>query len=159
MTKIERSAGATSPAVGAAILGIGLAGLTEGIVLHQVLRWHNFVSAQVPPQTLAALQTNVFWDGVFHLAVTAVVVVGALLVYRASRRGGAAGRSVVGLLLVGWGVFHVVDHLVFHELLRLHDIRQGVANPQLYNWGYFALGVAIAAIGILTAKRAGGRSA
>jgi uncharacterized membrane protein len=107
---------------GAFLLGLGLGGLADGILFHQVLQWHNLVAEPLPPDTLEALRTNVFWDGVFH----------------------------------------VVDQLLFHELLDLHDIRMGVPTPGLYNRSYGASGVLLIALGwwVLrgTREARGGRS-
>lgn len=61
---------------GSLVLGFGLGGLADGIVLHQVLQWHNLVSTQVSNETLGGLQANLFWDGVFHLSTTVLLVAG-----------------------------------------------------------------------------------
>ena len=135
---------------GALIFGFGLGGLADGIVLHQVLQWHNLVSAQVANETLGGLRTNVFWDGVFHLSVTALLIVGVALLWSAwtqNRHATGNGSALIGLTLIGWGAFHVVDQLLFHEALNLHDIRQDTAYTALYNWGYFALGLVLTALG------------
>jgi uncharacterized membrane protein len=139
------------------VLGFGLGGLVDGIVLHQVLQWHNLVSGQVANTTLAGLRTNLFWDGVFHLTTTALVVAGFLALWRAwqgPRHAGGDLRALLGLVLVGWGAFHVVDQFVFHLLLGLHDIRDDAPNVGLYNWGFFAVGVALAGLGTLLWRRA-----
>lgn len=135
---------------GSLVLGFGLGGLADGIVLHQVLQWHNLTSGQVSNDTFDGLQTNVFWDGVFHMGTTVVLLVGLFLLWRAWQRPDhltGNGSALIGLLLVGWGTFHVVDQLVFHELLGLHAIREGVADVALYNWGFFAIGLLLAAAG------------
>jgi uncharacterized membrane protein len=136
--------------VGALTFGFGLGGLADGIVLHQVLQWHNLVTSRVPRDSQAALETNLFWDGVFHLSTTIVLVVGVVLLWRGwERQDRATGNlaALAGLTLLGWGAFHGVDQLVFHELLGLHDIREGVENPGLYNWGFFAIGLVLAGLG------------
>jgi uncharacterized membrane protein len=140
---------------GATLFGVGLGGLTDGIVLHQVLQWHHLVEAQVPVDGLDALRTNVFWDGVFHVATTLTLVIGFVLLHRAWSkpvRTAGDGRALLGWVLIGWGAFHIVDQIVFHELLGLHDIRMGVENPGLYNWGFFAVGVALIALGSLLVR-------
>ncbi|MFA9446556.1 DUF2243 domain-containing protein [Egicoccus sp. AB-alg6-2] len=147
-----------SVVLGASTFGFGLGGLTDGIVLHQLLQWHHLVSARVPPDDRAALEANLFWDGVFHLSTTVVLVIGVVVLWRGWERRDRATADLAGLAgltLIGWGAFHVVDQLVFHELLGLHDIRQGAANPGIYNWSYFAIGLLLAALGWLVLRRWG----
>ena len=51
------------------VLGIGLGGFVDGILLHQIMHWHNMGSSVVPPTTLETLKLNMRWDGLFHAAV------------------------------------------------------------------------------------------
>ncbi|HVD54553.1 MAG TPA: DUF2243 domain-containing protein, partial [Propionibacteriaceae bacterium] len=44
------------------LLGIGLGAFVDGIVLHQLLRWHHLLSSR--PGT--SLTANLIADGVFH---------------------------------------------------------------------------------------------
>lgn len=135
---------------GALAFGFGLGGLADGILLHQVLQWHNFLTARVPADSLEALERNLFWDGVFHVSTTVVLVVAVVLLWRGwEREGRATGNfaALAGLTLIGWGAFHLVDQVVFHELLGLHDIRQDATNVAIYNWGYAAIGLVLAALG------------
>lgn len=141
---------------GALLLGVGLGGLADGIVFHQVLQWHNLVANPVPPDTLAALRTNVLWDGLFHVATTLTLTVGLVLLQRSWGRGERAageGRLVLGWGAIGWGAFNVTDQIVLHELLDLHDIRMGVPNPGTYNWSYGASGLLLLALGIWALHR------
>jgi uncharacterized membrane protein len=64
-------------------------------------------------------------------------------------------RTLVRLALVGWGTFHLVDQVLFHLLLDLHDIPEGVDSPELGNWSFFAAGLALAAAGWLLVRRGG----
>jgi uncharacterized membrane protein len=52
------------------LLGIGLGGFVDGIVLHQILQWHHMLSSEGshPTTTVAGLETNTLWDGLFHAA-------------------------------------------------------------------------------------------
>lgn len=135
----------------ALVVGFGLGAMLDGIVLHQVLQWHHLVSNFPSAEGLAGLEHNTFWDGVFHLAAWAVVVVGVLWLWTAragSRRRGL--RALVGSLLMGWGAFNVVDQVVFHLLLNAHHIRM-VENYWVYDWAYTGLGVMLIVIGWLSA--------
>ena len=145
--------------VGSSLLGFGLGGMMDGIVLHLVLQWHHLVSSRVPSGALEGLRTNVFWDGVFHFATAVVMLAGFALLWRAWRhppRGGRLGE-LLGIVLIGWGAFQVVDQLVFHLLFGLHDIREAVEHPGLYNWGYFTLGLLLAAAGLIALRRSAAR--
>jgi uncharacterized membrane protein len=120
------------------VFGFGIGGLADGIVLHQVLQWHHLISDGTTTRTVEGLEANTLADGLFHLATLLVVVVGTALLWRAAP---GRGREVVGGTLVGWGVFNLVDEVVFHLLLDLHHIRMVE--------GYLAYDLAFAGIGVL----------
>jgi uncharacterized membrane protein len=109
----------------AILLGVGLGGFFDGIVLHQILQWHHMVSTPVPPDTLANLELNTVGDGLFHALTWIVTVVGVLLLLVAERPARHARRRFVGGLLIGWGGFNLVEGLVDHHLLNLHHVRPG----------------------------------
>ena len=67
-------------------LGIGLGGFVDGILLHQILQWHNMGSAVLPPVTMEAMRRNMAWDGLFHLAVWLVTLTGAFWLLADARR-------------------------------------------------------------------------
>ena len=109
-------------------------------------------------QTLDGLQRNLFWDGVFHAATATVTAMGLMVLSYArgpDRRLPSPMRTLVGLALVGWGTFHIVDQVLFHLLLDLHDIPEGVGSPALGNWSFSAAGLALAAAGWLLLRRGG----
>ncbi|HET7864357.1 MAG TPA: DUF2243 domain-containing protein, partial [Burkholderiaceae bacterium] len=92
------------------LLGVGLGGLLDGIVLHQVLQWHSMLSQRVPLRSLEALRLNMFWDGAFHAATWLVTVRGVVRLVQVLRMQPQAGRGrlVAGDALLGWGSFNVV---------------------------------------------------
>ena len=48
--------------VASTLLGLGLGGFVDGILLHQILQWHHMLSsAGVPPDNLANLEINTLW--------------------------------------------------------------------------------------------------
>jgi uncharacterized membrane protein len=147
--------GTRSPAVVPAfVTGFGLGAFIDGIVLHQLLQWHHLVSAYTPADDLAGLEHNTFWDGIFHIAAWWLVLGGVLWLWHRRRATPTLPLGgLVGLLLIGWGVFNVVDQFVFHMALGAHHIRM-VDNYQVYDWGFTALGVALAALGWLLLRRA-----
>lgn len=109
----------------ALLLGIGLGGFVDGILLHQILHWHMMLSSRVPPIDLGAMQLNMRWDGLFHAAVWLATLAGVARLWAAARTGGAlpSGRWFTGWLLLGWGLFNLVEGVINHHLLDLHHVR------------------------------------
>jgi uncharacterized membrane protein len=71
--------------VPALLLGIGLGGFVDGIVLHQLLQWHHLLTAtgDHPVDTVRGLEQNTVADGLFHVLAWLFVVVGTSLAVRA----------------------------------------------------------------------------
>jgi uncharacterized membrane protein len=134
MDRVSRRAGLT--------LGIGLGGFLDGILLHQIVQWHNMGSAVVPPVTMDAMRRNMTWDGFFHLAVWAVTLVGVCWLLTDARRGAAlpTPRAFTGQLLLGWGGFNLVEGLIDHHILDLHHVRDLPAHVPAYDWLFLGLG-------------------
>lgn len=131
------------------VLGFGLGGFFDGVVLHQVLQWHHLASSRIPVDTVAGLELNTFYDGLFHLAAYAVTVVGLVLLWRALQQPQAvhSPRAVISGILMGFGIFHVVDSILNHWVLNLHQIC-GAPNTAICNGGYFIIGIALIAVGL-----------
>jgi uncharacterized membrane protein len=140
------------------ILGIGLGGFADGILLHQILHWHNMGSARLPPVTLDALQQNMHWDGFFHLAVWVLTLAGVLLLLRHGREGRRLpdGPAFAGQLLLGWGAFNLVEGILDHHLLDLHHVRDLPAHIPGYDWLFLLIGgVGFMLAGSLLARHRG----
>jgi uncharacterized membrane protein len=137
------------------LLGIGLGGFVDGIVLHQILQWHNMLSSVVPPVTLVDMKFNMIWDGVFHALTWVVTAIGVALLFRAGRRPDAAwsGRALVGAMLAGWGLFNVVEGALDHLVLGIHHVHPGT-DQLAWDVGFLAFGAAQIAVGVALARRA-----
>jgi uncharacterized membrane protein len=112
------------------LTGLALGALLDGVVLHQVLQWHHVWSGHITDDTLAGLRDNVVIDGVFQLAMLAILAVAIVALARQGRR---SWPSLIGGVLIGWGVFNVVDQLVFHLGLHAHHIRESIAASMSSN--------------------------
>jgi uncharacterized membrane protein len=136
------------------LLGAGLGGFVDGIVLHQILQWHNMLSAQMPPDTLVRAKVNMYWDGVFHAAVWVLTVVGLALLWSATGRADVprSGRSLGGALLLGWGLFNVVEGIIDHEILGLHHVREYAANKLPWDLGFLGLGALLVLAGAVLVR-------
>ena len=119
------------PLVSAGILlGTGLGGFADGISLHQILQWHNMLSSVRPPTDLVAMKYNMVWDGLFHAFTWITTTVGLAKLWRAGQRSDVpwSTRTLIGSLLLGWGLFNFVEGLVDHQLLGIHHVHPGDAE-------------------------------
>jgi uncharacterized membrane protein len=137
---------------GGLLLGVGLGGFVDGILLHQILQWHHMLTSEGshPATTVAGLEANTLADGLFHAATWVLVVAGMALMLRAWQRRELAPpwRAHLGLLLAGWGVFNVVEGLVDHQLLGIHHVRDDLGGPIGWDVGFLAFGVLLIAVGV-----------
>ena len=138
------------------LIGAGLGGFFDGIVFHQLLQWHNMLSARIPPVDLLGAKLNMFWDGVFHAAVWLVTVAGLVLLFRAGQppRAVWSGRTLLGSGLMGWGAFNLVEGLVDHHLLQLHHVHEDSLNPLPADLAFLASGVVLLLVGWLLVRSA-----
>lgn len=132
-------------------MGLGLGGLVDGIVIHQVLQWHHMVSATEgnPLTTVEGLETNTLADGFFHVATVIVMLLGVAGSMAAWRRGCRAPTplSLAGAVLAGWGIFNVLEGLVDHVVLGVHHVRDDLGGPASWDIGFLALGAVLVAAG------------
>lgn len=138
---------ATRPLVTAGtLLGVGMGGFVDGILFHQILQLHNMLSNRVLRDSLVNEQINMFWDGLFHAFTWSCVAAGLYLLWRAVTRPGVilSGRAFSGSLVLGWGLFNLVEGLIDHEILQVHHVYQN-GNHLLWDMVFLASGV----VGIL----------
>jgi uncharacterized membrane protein len=107
-----------------------MGGFVDGILFHQVLQWHHLLSAVARPG-LADLRTQVLADGLFHVLMHAIALTGLLLLLRARKAFSVAGaeRDYLAVFLVGFGLWHVLDAVLFHWVLGIHHVRMDSASP------------------------------
>jgi uncharacterized membrane protein len=146
MTREPRHHGAILSA--GVLLGAGLGGFADGILLHQILQWHNMLSSRLPPTDLVGMKINMFWDGLFHAFTWLATVIGLGLLWRAGRRPEVpwSTRTFVGSLAIGWGAFNLVEGLIDHHLLGIHHVHPGV-NQLAWDLGFLMLGALLVGVG------------
>jgi uncharacterized membrane protein len=138
------------PLISAGVLmGAGLGGFVDGIVLHQLLQWHNMLSARIPPNDLVSAKVNMFWDGVFHAGVWVLTAIGLAMLWKAGARRDVAwsGRTFFGSLLVGWGLFNVVEGVIDHQILGLHHVHEYSSAQLSWDIGFLIFGALLLASG------------
>ena len=137
----------------AVLLGVGLGGLIDGILLHQVLQWHHLLSRPIPPISVESLELNTLADGLFHLAAWVITLAGVVWLSRTRRPEVGAGGKFAGGLLLGCGGFNVVEGVVDHYLLGIHHVRAG-PDAWLYDLVALILAIVLVVAGITVTKRA-----
>ena len=140
------------------LLGLGLGGFLDGIVLHQVLQWHHMLTstADGPSTTIAGLERNTLVDGFFHLATWLLVVTAITMMFRSWRAGRPAPppRLHLGLILVGWGIFNVVEGAIDHLILVIHHVRDDLGGPLGWDLAFLSLGLVQVTGGLALARSA-----
>ena len=147
MSRDEPQAG-SFPISAGILLGLGLGGFFDGIVLHQVLQWHHMLTSHgYPPDSVRNLQINTLWDGLFHALTYVFVALGLVILWRAAHRSHVRwlGKLLAGAMLIGFGLFNLVEGIIDHHLLGLHHVNETVARDQWIYWdlGFLAWGAAM----------------
>ena len=147
------------------VLGVGLGGFVDGIVLHQLLQWHHMLTSTntdrvgvdyYSADTVHGLKINTVWDGLFHTFTWLAVLAGLAILYSRiehSRGRIWSSRSLWGWILVGWGLFNVVEGIVDHQILGIHHVRSG-PHELWWDMGFLALGVLLIVGGWLLQRTA-----
>jgi uncharacterized membrane protein len=137
-THSETKGGRASLIGPAIVLGLGLGGFLDGIVLHQIVQWHNMLSStdRWPATTMKGMEANMRADGLFHAATWILVALGLWMLWRAMRNGAhGSGQAFVGWMLAGW------------------HVREG-GNELAWDLGFLTFGLALVIGGWLIAKAA-----
>lgn len=141
----------------ALLIGVGLAGTLDEIVLHQLLHWHHLYDR-------AGRDAGLVSDGLFHLASTVLLVIGMVGALTANagelwngRRSSALvgdRRRFWGGVLVGLGGFNLYDATIQHKVLRLHQVRPAAENWLPYDLSFAGVAVAVLLAGVLLLRSA-----
>jgi uncharacterized membrane protein len=138
--------------LGSGTLGFGFGALLDVMIFHMILQWHHLLSGWIRTTTVDGLQANVYWDGLFSLTMTGIMLVGAGMMWRVLNRSSESysGVRVIGGLLVGAGLFNVFDGIVDHYVLGIHDVVHGT---QAFNPHWVGASLLIIGAGILVLSK------
>ena len=130
------------------LIGVGMGGFIDGIVFHQILQFHNMLSAVRPPTTLVNVEINMFWDGLFHAFTWITTATGIALLWRAVARPEAprSSQTLVGSLMLGWGLFNLVEGVIDHHILNIHHVVEGPGHLP-YDLAFLLSGLTLIAVG------------
>lgn len=123
------------------VIGFGLGGFVDGIVLHQIMQWHNMGSSVVRPDTMAGMKQNMVWDGWFHAATWIITFAGIWMLWSHARRGRVlpSGRAFLGQMILGWGLFNLIEGVTDHHLLGIHHVRDLPVHVPSYDWLFLGI--------------------
>jgi len=129
-------------------IGFALAGFFDGILLHQVLQWHSLLSS-LDGEIFQDLRFRMLTDGLFHVVMYLIGVLGLWLLWRTRAQFDAegAGMRFWATLLIGFGTWHLIDAVLNHWTLGLHHIRED-QNRLLWDLIFFVLGLACVGAGV-----------
>lgn len=151
MTRVETSGGYRWSGY---LLGFSLGGFFDGIFLHQILQWHHLLSTINSED----IRFQVAADGYFHALMYVIAAVGLWMLW-ASRTepDRPSGRLLSAAVLIGFGVWHVLDAVLSHWLLGIHRIRMDSGSPLFWDLVWFGLfGILPLALGWVMWRRTGG---
>ena len=141
------------------LLGIGLGGFVDGILLHQILQWHHMISDTEDGSmtTVGGLENNTLADGLFHAFAWLVVLVAVCMALRTKRADATAvlpsWSVVTGWLLVGWASFNLVEGVVDHHLLTVHHVRDDESDPLVWDLAFLGVSAVMLVIGLALVRR------
>lgn len=120
------------------LIGFGLGGFFDGILLHQILQWHHLLSLV---DGVGDLRHQVLFDGLFHALMYVIAGAGLVMLMRNRAAFGehGANRWFLGSVLLGFGVWHVADSVLSHWILGIHRIKIDSPNPLFWDLLWFAL--------------------
>jgi uncharacterized membrane protein len=137
VTKLERG-----PLIAAGtLIGAGMGGFVDGILFHQLLQVHNMLSAKYPRTTLVNVEVNMFWDGLFHALTWSLTAIGIALLWRCGQRADVpwSTRTFLGSLVVGVGMFNLVEGIIDHHILNVHHVVERL-GPSIWDLAFLAVG-------------------
>jgi len=132
------------------LFGCGAAAaMVDLFVFHLGLQWHHFYDRSTTAVALTA-------DGFLHAAAWLVTVWGLFLLADVRRRGVVRWARWTGAVLAGLGGFQLVDAVVNHKLLRLHQVRYDVELlPYDVAWTGSAVVLLLVGLAVLRRTRPG----
>jgi uncharacterized membrane protein len=152
---VEHSSNTRPLLLAGLVLGLGQGGFFDGIVFHQLLQWHHMFSSIETDMTVAGMELNTLGDGLFHLFDWLLTLTGIGLLWRAGRQARTiwSGQMFVGAILMGAGLFNLVEGIIDHHILGIHHLKPGVYQG-LWDLGFLASGVLLIGIGLFLIQSA-----
>ncbi|MFP8953178.1 DUF2243 domain-containing protein [Natrialbaceae archaeon A-arb3/5] len=142
----------------AGTIGFGFGAVIDTVIFHLTLQTHHILSGFYDPYSLDGHQTNVMFDGLFLLAMLTVMAVGFGLLWQVVNGTDRRLSTVylVGAIVVGMGLFNLIDGIVSHYVLDLHNVVHGT---EAWNPHWIVVSVLMLALGLGILRFADGHTA
>lgn len=126
--------------------GVGIAAaIIDLFIFHLLLQWHHFYDLSTTTTALVA-------DGLFHGATWLITVWGLFMFADVRQQIAVPWTRWAGAVLTGTGFFQLVDGIVFHKLLGIHQIRYGV-DLLVYDLVWILSAIILLTIGLVMLRR------
>jgi uncharacterized membrane protein len=63
------------------------------------------------------------------------------------------GRLLSGGMLAGWGLFNLIEGIIYHQLLKLHNVYEYTPNKEVYNMIFLLSGIVLIGLGWMFSRR------
>ena len=122
------------------LIGCGIAAsMIDLFIFHLGLQWHHFYD-------LSTHEVALLTDGIFHAFGWFITVWGLFLLADIRRRGGVNWKRWAGAVALGIGSFQLLDGVLNHKILGIHQIRYGV-DLLLYDTVWIGSAIVLMVIG------------
>ncbi|PFG45069.1 putative membrane protein [Georgenia soli] len=129
------------------LFGAGIAAsMIDLFIFHLALHWHHFYDRSTTEVALTA-------DGFFHAFGWFITIWGLFLLADVRRRTEVAWRRWAAAVVTGVGLLQLLDGVVDHKVLRIHQIRYDV-DLLPYDVAWIGSAVLLVLVGLLLLRRA-----
>lgn len=128
------------------LFGCGIAAsMIDLFIFHLALQWHHFYDLSTTEMALTA-------DGFFHAFGWFITIWGLFLLADVRRRTNVAWGRWAGAVTTGVGFFQLLDGVVSHKLLGIHQIRYEV-DLLPYDLTWIGSAVLVLLVGLFVLRR------
>lgn len=128
------------------LFGCGIAAaMIDLFIFHLGLQWHHFYD-------LSTTEIALLSDGIFHAVAWFITVAGLFLLADIRRRGEVAWARWTGAVILGVGCFQLLDGVLNHKVLRIHQVRYGV-DLLPYDVAWIGSAVLLIILGLIVVLR------
>lgn len=135
------------------LMGIGMGGFIDGILLHQIFQVHSMLSGKLPQTSVVNIEVSMVWDGLFHALTWVATAISIALLWHAGKQKDVpwSGKTFFGAQLLGWGIFNLVEGVIDHHILGLHHVVERL-GLSIYDYLFLLSGIIFIVAGWLIIK-------